>query len=328
MKKIRRAVITAFILCLVFSQGVFAKGAYIDKDSIYISTKIIHQNEKFTMSFQLQEGSAVYDGESLIILRLDNGVKDDFVFYFPIHYDAVSKKYTGTGSLGGWGEGNEEAEVSVSSISLYNKDNSLRNTILNTGGALSGFDFHYTKALYPFQDIAPGAWYQNAVDFVNYHKLMTGLTPDTFSPASTLSRAQFATILYRMEKSPEVEYTTKFPDVLDGEFYTSAVLWASSEGIITGYEDGRFGPADTITREQMAVMMFRYARYKNYDNTDIADLTGFPDYSAVSTFALEAMGWANFNGLVTGDNGKLNPQGEAARAVCAAVIMRFMNAYE
>ena len=162
---------------------------------------------------------------------------------------------------------------------------------------------------------------------------MTGLNETTFGPAEDLSRAQFAVILYRMEGSPEVAYRDQFKDVSSdpGQFYRDAVMWASSEdvGIITGYTEGLlagcFGPADQITREQMAVMMYRYAQYKGFDVTG-GELGNFPDRDKVSAFAQEAMGWANNTGLITGnDDGTLAPQGTASRAVCATIIKRFMD---
>lgn len=178
-----------------------------------------------------------------------------------------------------------------------------------------------------FVDVKEDDWFAPCVQYVYEQKIMKGMDATHFGPDGVLTRAQFAAMLYRMEGSPEVTYRNVFTDVKDGEFYTDAVMWASSEnvGVITGYAGGElFGPSDMVTREQMALMMYRYARYKGYDTTKASDLTGFPDKSEVSEFAEKAVSWAAAEGLLKGDQGKLHPLGAANRAEGAAVIQRFM----
>src|SRR5699024_840496 len=138
------------------------------------------------------------------------------------------------------------------------------------------------------------------------------------------TRAQIATLLWRLEGSPVVSYSMKFEDVDADSWYGEAVRWAASEGIVTGYGGNRFGPDDLITREQMAVMLYRYAQYKDYDVTAGADLSGYADADAVSSWALAGMQWANAEGLVTGTSGTtLTPGGSATRAQAAVMLMRF-----
>ncbi len=180
----------------------------------------------------------------------------------------------------------------------------------------------------PFVDVNEGDWYCDAAKFVYSREIMTGMNETEFGSGVKLSRAQFATILYRMQGRPEVWYDWEaFPDVADGQFYTEAVMWAKDTGIITGYEDGRFGPSDNITREQMALMMFRYANYLELDTSDRGDLSVFPDMERVSGFAWESVEWAVGKGLITGDQGRINPQGSAERGQCAMIIMRFLRGY-
>ena len=146
----------------------------------------------------------------------------------------------------------------------------------------------------------------------------------------TIARAQFAVILHRMNDAPKVAYKATFPDVPDGNWFTDAVLWANEIGIVTGYSNtGLFGPADSINREQMAVMMYRYAQYMKYDTNEKADFGQFEDASKVSNFAKEAMQWAVGTGIITGkDSGTiLDPKGNATRAECATIIMRFQEEY-
>lgn len=177
----------------------------------------------------------------------------------------------------------------------------------------------------PFTDVKKGDWFYDVVQYVYDNDIMTGLNKTTFGPAENLSRAQFVNILYRMEGSPKVTFKNKFSDVKDGEFYSAAVIWASNEGVVSGYNDGSFGPADNITREQIAVMMYRYAKYKGEDVSQSANLNKYPDGKSVSSFATESVKWAVAEGLIKGQgDGKLDPQGDTSRAACAAIITRYL----
>lgn len=308
----------------------------VDTESIAASTSIVHYGEAFVISFKLKDSKYKFDGnKSQIVLKLNKGLSNELTYYFPISYNSETDTFSGTNSLTGWADV-EEGDVSVSSIMLCASDGDIYTINNGTAGEydhdsntqdLSGFDFFYVNKAYPFVDIPAGSWYQGMVDIVNYLGIMTGTKPDTFAPTSTLSRAQFATIIYRMEECPKVEYDTTFTDVPKGQFYTEAVIWANKAGIITGYNSKTFGPADVMTREQMATIMYRYAKYCEFDVSGQADLSSFPDNKEVSSFAKEAMSWANHEGIITGDGGKLNPRGNVNRAVCATIISRFIAAY-
>ncbi len=191
------------------------------------------------------------------------------------------------------------------------------------------FCVHHEEVL-PFTDVPRGEWYYESVAYVNANGLMTGLTPTLFGPNETLARAQFAVILHRMNDTPDVVYKKTFSDVADNIWYTDGILWASSTGVVNGYSTGAFGPDDNISREQMAVMMYRYANYKKYDTSLKADYNQFRDASKVSSFATEAIRWAVGNGIINGkNNGTLiDPQGNATRGECATIIMRFVELYE
>ena len=108
-------------------------------------------------------------------------------------------------------------------------------------------------------------WIYDAAQYMYEHGLMTGMTDTIFEPATTMSRAHFATVLYRLEGEPEAEFNPIFPDVPAGDFYSNAVMWGNKNNIITGYNEGIFDPAGMVTREQMVTMMYRYAQYKGYD---------------------------------------------------------------
>lgn len=185
----------------------------------------------------------------------------------------------------------------------------------------------YVYVPVPFTDVSEEEWFYDYVARAYFNRTMTGLTQTTFGPGEELSRAQFATILWRDSGEPEMNYEERFSDVANGQFYTDAALWAQGEGVVTGYEDGRFGPSDTITREQIATMLYRYMvkcyMGGNKPETMGVDLSVFPDSENVSDFSREAMNWAIEIGLIKGDNGRINPQGNASRAVCATIMTRF-----
>lgn len=180
-----------------------------------------------------------------------------------------------------------------------------------------------------FYDIDENDWYKQYADYVNENGLMTGLKDFIFGGNEKLSRAQFATIIYRMEGKPEVVYQNRFPDVPQGTFYTEAVIWCSQNGIIKGYENGNFGPADHITREQMAAILYRYAKQAGADVSGQQPLDGFPDAYKVSAFADQALQWATAERIISGNgtDHTLNPQGNTSRAECAAVLTRFLERY-
>lgn len=179
-----------------------------------------------------------------------------------------------------------------------------------------------------FTDVQTGAWFYEYVKEIYDRGIMTGLDETHFGPAENLSRAQFTTILYRMDGSSNVSYSKKFADVPENTFFTIPVIWANQCGIVTGYANGLFGPADELTREQMAVMMYRYAQYKKYDVSSSASLISYPDNKKVSSFAVEQIKWAVGTKMISGDNGKINPQGTASRAQCATIISRFLQYYD
>lgn len=176
-----------------------------------------------------------------------------------------------------------------------------------------------------YSDVNPGDWYYEGVDYMYKRGIMTGINPTVFGASDVLSRAQFATIVYRISGEGKSAYSSRFPDVGDKEFYTNAVMWAVNAGIIKGYDNGKFGPSDTVTREQMAVMLYRFVQYLGKDTTARGDLNKFPDAKSISKFARESMEWANAEGIITGNgNGTLAPQGAASRAACAVIMMRFL----
>ena len=176
----------------------------------------------------------------------------------------------------------------------------------------------------PFNDIPSGSWYEDAVWYVYENGLMAGTSDTTFEPDTTTSRGMIVTVLYRLEGAPTVSGASAFTDVADGQYYADAVAWAAANNIVGGYGNGLFGPNDTITREQMAAILYRYAQYKGYDVTASTDLSDYSDVAQVSSYALAALQWANAEGLVNGTSDTtLTPGGSATRAQVAVILMRF-----
>jgi hypothetical protein len=173
-----------------------------------------------------------------------------------------------------------------------------------------------------FKDVDTSKWYHEAVDYVLQNNLMNG-TGSLFKPDVSLNRAMMVQIIYNLEE-PEGTFESDFDDVSDGAWYANAVGWASANGIVNGISKKIFAPDNLLTREQMASIFYRYAAYKGYDISASADLSGFKDVSEVDSYAMDAVSWANAEGLLNGENAKiLNPQGHATRAQAAAILMRF-----
>lgn len=183
----------------------------------------------------------------------------------------------------------------------------------------------------PFNDVPEGAWYEDAAAYVYKHGLMAGTSATTFAPDVTTSRAMIATILWRMAGSPVVNYAMNYTDVAQGQWYSEAVRWATSEGVVTGYGNGLFGTNDPITREQFATMLWRYAQTEDYDVSvgEDTNILSYTDVADLSEYAIPAMQWAVGAGVIngTGDGSTLTPQGQATRAQAAVMLMRFCEEY-
>lgn len=177
----------------------------------------------------------------------------------------------------------------------------------------------------PFTDVDKDAWYFEAVQYVYKNGLFNGTSTTTFSPDVEMSRAMLAAVLYRLAGSPAGDgKAPAFTDVVPDTWYTNAVAWANGNGIVTGYGNGLFGGTDSITREQLVVMLYRYAKFMKHDTAAAGDLSAFTDAGNASDWAVEALRWAYAEGLITGRTATtIVPQGTATRAEVAMILMRF-----
>lgn len=178
----------------------------------------------------------------------------------------------------------------------------------------------------PFLDIRTH-WAKSAIESAVAKGLFAGTTPTTFHPDQAMNRAMLVTVLYRMEKEPAAEGRGKsFEDVSAGAYYAKAVVWASDKGIVAGYSETQFGPEDTITREQLAVILNRYATYKGYNTSKTADLAAFQDADQISEWARVPVQWANVMKLLNGRTSTtLAPKGSATRAEVAKILVTFLD---
>lgn len=175
-----------------------------------------------------------------------------------------------------------------------------------------------------FSDVKESDWFYKGVSYVVENGMMNGVGDNQFAPNAPLTREMLAVVLYNMEKQPESTGVNPFADVKADMWYTDAIVWANANGIVAGYDDSTFGLGDSITREQLAAILYRYAQLKGYDVTEKADLTGYTDSASISGYAVEAMQWANANGIVNGmTETTLAPQGTAIRAQVATMLMNF-----
>ena len=183
-------------------------------------------------------------------------------------------------------------------------------------------------ARFPFTDVVAGTWYYGAAAYAYNNGLFAGMTPTTFAPNATMTRAMLVSVLWRLAGAPAPKAPNTFVDVPDGAWYTDAVTWAAENGVVSGIGGSRFDPSGFVTREQTAEILYNYAHSKGYDVSARADLTAFPDAGSVSGWAEEALSWANAAGLINGTvrDGQtiLDSQGSASRAQVAMILMNYV----
>lgn len=177
----------------------------------------------------------------------------------------------------------------------------------------------------PFTDVPEGQWYYDDVRFVVEHKLFQGRSDTLFAPGDTMERGMMTTVLHRLAGEPAVDYAPAFTDIPDGLWYTKGTIWCARMGIVNGVGDGLFAPGDTVTRQQIAVMLYNYAVKTGRSPSERGGLSDFPDAGSVAPWAGDAMSWAVGAGILSGSDGKLLPGEGAQRAQVAAMLHRFQN---
>lgn len=176
-----------------------------------------------------------------------------------------------------------------------------------------------------FEDIKPSDWFYDSVSWVQSRGLMSGTAQGVFNPNAPMTRAMLVTVLHRAAGNPASEAGLGFIDVSEDAWYAESVGWATANGIVSGMSATVFAPEDSITREQIATLLYRFANNNGTDVSSRADLNRFTDAGEISEYARETVAWAVSAGLITGRRGDiLDPKANATRAEVAAILQRYI----
>lgn len=349
MKKMTRAIALVLLILLALTAAVFASGENVVVSLEYLNgtyfSKLISG-----LSGKTEELDAVYDGAvDKLEEKLGGGDVDlcwntsgSFEFVYPRSGETVT---LGAGSGLLWQQGTgaassvlvdvttgeelapsqpltaghrylaeQETVITAMSTSVCGAEGRWRSTATGTA-----------PVELPFRDVSVGDWYYDAVCYAVEKGLFNGTTANTFEPNASMNRAMLATVLYRIEGQPAVTGTNPFADVPDYEWYVSQVIWAYQAGVVNGTGATTFSPMDTVTREQLAVLLYRYSAYRGLDVSAQAAVSGFKDAGSISDYAVDGMSWAVASGILVGSDGKLNPGQGATRAEVATMLQRYQN---
>ena len=231
--------------------------------------------------------------------------------------------------------GGAKVEIPVEDVTsgtvvvIVNKDGTeeiVKTSIVTESGVVVALDKDATIKVIDnsrhFVDVHPvDHWAEEAVDFVVARTIYSGTSATTFHPDNPMTRGMLAVVLHNLEDNPDHAFDGFFHDVAEGSWYEDAIHWAADEGIVGGYGNGNYGPNDNITREQLAVMLWRYAGSPESDHS----LDHFTDAHLISDYAETALAWANENGIINGKGGGiLDPKGDATRAQVAQMLMNYL----
>ena len=179
-----------------------------------------------------------------------------------------------------------------------------------------------------FTDVVATAWYADAVQYASQRGYLNGVGNNMFDPEGTVSRGQLVTVLYRMDGATTVG-ANPFYDVQPSMYFRNPVTWAYKNGIVSGLTSTSFAPHQNVSREQMALILYRYAKYKGMDTSKSKDLSSFTDSAMISSYTQASLKWATANGIIAGTSGNLlDPQGNVSRAQLAIILQRFQNLCE
>ncbi len=305
-----------------------ARADYIEALTVTVMPKAVHVERKEptctepgNIEYWYQEQTGKYYSDEVCTVEITQA--ETVLPMLPHDYKYVNQKaptftepgYSGDLVCANCGEVKEKGHVIPATGTV----------IGGIGGAVAGPS--KPTAPMPFTDVSLGDWFYDDVKYVYENGLMNGTSDSKFSPYSTLTRAMVVTVLYRIEGEPATRYNGAFSDVANYEWYTDAVEWAAKNEIVTGYTTGKFGPNDSVTREQLAAILYRYAQLKGYDVAGSDSLSGCTDSATVSAYAVSAVKWAVDGDMLLTANGKLRPREAANRAEVAAAMASFYAAY-
>ena len=225
------------------------------------------------------------------------------------------------------------AKVSPSTVAMVVKEDGSREILRKSVPTKDGLAVQVTGSCKiqlvdnsaAFADVAQDAWFSTAVQFSASRELFSGVGEGRFAPQDSMSRAMLVTVLYQLENRPQTANAGSFSDVAQDAWYHDAALWAQEQGITGGSGDGSFSPNASISRESLALMLYRSAQSLGVAGKQGQNLDGFADHGSVSPWAKQAMEWAYANGILSGnDKGQLTPQADSSRAEVSAMLSRFV----
>ncbi len=279
----------------------------------------------------------VYDGNTAAVLsggKLSGVVSGDDVSAvmptagrFENAEIGSNKKVTFTAPvLRGSDADNYELKLPTLRASITEEDGSVPETTPPTDTETTDPTVTPTEWVNPFTDVSVNDWFFGAVKYASENGIMNGVATDKFDPTGSITRAMFVTVLHRIEGTPEAKEAS-FSDVADGSWYEAAVNWASEKGIVNGTSATTFAPDAVITREQMATIIYRYAKVKEYE-LKVSQTQIFADSDKIADYAKEAMNWTADKGLITGVGGNMvAPTESASRAEAATILQRLVEKF-
>ena len=255
-----------------------------------------------------------------------NGIPAKAVVHVPAGSKALYRAVNDGNTTDGLWYGFTIAETSSSSPGTDSGSGSSHRTTSPSQSTGSSINVEKPGATIPFHDVGTGSWYYDSVKYIYEKGLMSGTDTASFNPSGHMTRGMIATILLRLDGSSD-SFANPFGDVASGSWYERAAAWAAANNIIRGTGGQSFSPDGELSRQQLAVMLYNYARYKSYDValSDSDPLNGYTDQHIVSSWAKEGMKWAVNAGLISGDGTYLRPDASITRAEAAAILQRFMS---
>ena len=279
-----------------------------------------HGFSEFTFSTERQAVAEI-DGTSYTSLQaaVDDATANDIIF---IIKDTGALSATANKTVKVMNETENNIKVTINGVSKTIGQNKIETFVYTSGG---GTPSEPEEPTWPFTDVTEGGdWFYDAVAYVYENGIMAGTGETTFEPYMELDRAMAAQLFYNLEGKPAVTGDSTFTDVTSGHWAVDAITWAAQNDIVAGIGGGLYDPDSNVTREQFAVMLYKYARFKGYDLTAAGDLTRFPDAGSISSWAETSLSWANGNGLINGnEDGTIDPKGSTIRAQAASILAQF-----
>ena len=280
-----------------------------------------HGFSEFTFTTDSQ-AVATIDGTSYTSLQaaVDDATSDDIIV---VKNGNVDLSATANKTVKVMNETENNIKVTINGVSKTIGQNKIETFVYTSGGG--GAPTEPEEPTWPFTDVTEGDdWFYDAVAYVYENGIMAGTSDTTFVPDMLLDRATAAQLFYNLEGKPAVTGDSTFTDVTSGHWAVDAITWAAQNDIVAGIGGGLYDPDSNVTREQFAVMLYKYARFKGYDLTATGDLTQFPDAGSISSWAETALSWANGKGLINGhENGTIDPKGSTIRAQAASIMANF-----